>query len=143
MSDTLQSAPGAGGAWKDGAVFGIGGWLLLSPMVLDLNSSALDMFVTVGAGVVLAGLAAIAMSKARPWAEGALVAWGAILAATPWLLGFVLPAAVTNAVACGGLTIALAAWRIYDLCVRPAAEPAAAEAANPADAAANDKRRAA
>jgi hypothetical protein len=145
MSETLEtpeSAPGASGAWKDTTVFGIGGWLLLCPMILDLNSSAVDMFVTVGAGVVMAGLAAIALSKDRPWVEGALVAWGAILAALPWLLGFVLPAAVINAVTCGALTAALAAWRVYDLRVRPAAEPAASEAANPA-AAADVKRRAA
>ena len=135
MNDTQQSAPGAGSAWKDTVVFGVGGWLILSPMILDLNASALDMFSTVGAGVVMAGLAAIALSKDRPWAEGAIVAWGAILAAFPWLLGFVLPAAVINAAACGALTIGLAAWRVYDLRMRPAAEPA--------DAGADDKRQAA
>lgn len=137
MSETSESAAGAGTGWKDTLVFGLGGWLLLSPMILDLNSSALDMFVTVGAGVVTAGLAAIALSKDRPWVEGGLVGWGAVLAALPWLLGFVLPAAVVNAVACGALTIALAAWRVYDLCMRPAAE------AKPADAGASDNRRAA
>lgn len=143
MNDTLESAPGTTTVWKDTTVFGIGGWLLFSPMVLDLNSSAMDMFVTVGAGVVMAGLAAIALSKDRPWVEGAIVVWGAVLAALPWALGFVLQAAVINAVACGVLTIALAAWRVYDLCVRRAAELAASVVANPAAAGADDKRRAA
>lgn len=143
MSDTLESAPGATTAWKDTAVFGVGGWLLLCPMVLDLNSSAMDMFVTVGAGVVTAGLAAIALSKARPWVEGAIVAWGAVFAALPWALGFDVQAAVINAVACGVLTIALAAWRVYNLCARHAAEPATSVAVNPADATGDDKRRAA
>lgn len=142
MSDTQQSAPGASTAWKDTAIFGMGGWLLLSPMILDLNASAMDMFVTVGAGLLTAGLAAIALSKDRPWVEGGLAAWGAVLAALPWLLGFVLPAAVVNAAACGALTIALAAWRVYDLCMRPAAGPAV-PVAGPADAGAGHRRRAA
>ncbi len=143
MNDTPETAPGTTTAWKDTVIFGIGGWLLLCPMILDLNASGIDMFVTVGAGLVMAGLAAFAMSKNRPWADGALVAWGAILAALPWLAGFALPAAIINAAACGGLTIALAGWRVYDLCIRPAAEPAVPGAAHPAEAGAGDKRRAA
>jgi hypothetical protein len=128
---------------EDTAVFGVGAWLLLCPIVLDLNSSAVDMFVTVGAGVVMAGLAGVAMLQDRPWVEGAIVAWGAVFAALPWALGFVVKAAVINAVACGVLTIALASWRVYDLCTRRAAEPAVPVVPKPADAAGNDKRRAA
>lgn len=144
MNDNMETTPGATAAWEDITVFGVGGWLFFSPLTLTLHSSAVDMFVTVGAGVVMASLAAIAMRKDRPSVEWAIMAWGATLVALPWALGFAMKEAITNAIACGVMAIALAAWRVYDLRTRRrTAVPVVPLAGMPAVAIRDDKRRAA
>lgn len=145
MNDNMETTPRATtAAWEDITICGVGFWLFICPPTLVLHSSGMDMFGSVGAGLVTIILAAIAMRKDRLWTEWTLIAWGVALMALPWALGFVVKAGVTNAIACGIMVIALAAWRVIDLnSRRHAAVPVVPLAVTLADTVQGDERRAA
>ena len=137
MTDTpeQESTPRAHAAWQDIGVFCVGVWLFFCPPTLDINSSTVDTWTTVGAGLILMILGGMAMRASRTWIQWTVIGFGAVLVLGPWLLAFAADfgrTATINATACGLAIVVLAAWRMYELrngSVQAAA-PATAAAAN-------------
>lgn len=144
MTDKVETTRRTTAPWEDVAIFGVGCWLFLCPPTLGLHSSAVDMFGSVGAGVVTITLACVAMRKDRLWAEWTILAWGVVLLTLPWTLGFAIKAGIINVIACGTIAVALAAWRVIYLDMRRRrAAPTVSSEAGTAAKAGDDIRRAA
>ncbi len=112
MTHQSESAGQPQAAWQDSLATIVSFWVLVCAPTLRLHSSQLDTTATVVAGAALFLLGCAAMRSGRIWSERAMVACGIAVAAMPWVLGFVLTAAIVNATVCGLGIAALAFWRI-------------------------------
>lgn len=97
--------------WQDPVNASLGVWLILSPWIagFDADQIATWNFVTVGVLLLATGVGTLLVPQA--WEEWLDVALGAWLIASPWVLGFAATALATqNAVFCGLIVVAMAAW---------------------------------
>lgn len=105
--------------WHHWAIFLFGVWLILSPWALPAlfgqpEMGAAPFWNAVACGLILSIFAIVALTDDTVWQE-----WGDIVVAvwlfdSPWLLGFSNSSAVAwNACIVGVLTLAVAAWNIY------------------------------
>ena len=120
MTDTSlpseQPAPESGGTWGDTANLILGFWLFCAPPLLDVPMASREAWISVGLGLLLAGMAGAALVTARAWKEGGIVVIGLALIAAPWAFGFSSDGtAVWNSVICGLLVTAFAGFRLYDI----------------------------
>jgi non-ribosomal peptide synthetase component F len=97
--------------WQDAANAALGTWLVVSPWVLGFQNVVVATVSTMAIGALLVASSLEAMQVPQAWEEWLDAALGALLMMTPALLGFdsVAPA-FQNALATGGLVIALALW---------------------------------
>jgi hypothetical protein len=101
--------------WEDWASWAFGIWLCISPWALefDLERVPTRNAVIVGGLIILAEV--VTLSVFRPWEEWVNVALGAWLVISPWVLGIISRAAMTNFVVVGVLVIALAVYEMRSL----------------------------
>jgi len=101
--------------WRDWLMLILGAWLLISPFVLGLSGPETMMivwnFVIVGAAVVVFSIAVL--RKTYVWEEWVLLALGAWLIVSPFLLGFAaMPMALWNSIIVGLLVGADSVWSL-------------------------------
>ncbi|SPH24372.1 hypothetical protein DEA8626_03423 [Defluviimonas aquaemixtae] len=108
-------------SWQDGLCLVLGVWLFLSPWLLGFAVLPAAFWNAVLFGVIIAGMAIMAIVEFRDWEEWADMAIGVWLVISPWVLGFAALSAVADAsafaatwnfVATGILTLALSAWSL-------------------------------
>ena len=99
--------------WQDPINLVLGLWMIASPWVLAYSAARGPTGNAVILGILIAGLAALAMFKVMAWEEWVSVALGVWLAISPWVLGFTgLVAATSNAVIVGIAVAVLALWAL-------------------------------
>lgn len=97
--------------WEEWTTLVIGLWLFASPFTLQLDDPmAPENFLLVGALVIIFEL--ITFYTLRVWEEWINIILGA------WLIGWSFAmsglAAIANAIACGGLLLALSLYEMWD-----------------------------
>lgn len=99
--------------WQDPINLVLGLWMVASPWILGYSTESSPTGNAVILGVMVAGLAALALFKVMAWEEWVSVALGVWLAVSPWALGFSgLVAAMWNAVIVGSVVAVLALWAL-------------------------------
>ena len=99
--------------WQDPVNLVLGLWLVVSPWVLAYTAEAQATGNAVAAGILIAGLALLAVYKVMAWEEWFSVALGLWLVASPWILGFSgVAAAMWSAVIVGLVVAVLALWAL-------------------------------
>lgn len=88
--------------WQDQAAVALGLWLVASPFILDMRDAQSAAWAAMLAGVGIVTFAADAFYYPEIIEEWGILELGLLLAASPWLLGYVpLIGATVNAVFCG------------------------------------------
>lgn len=124
--------------WRDVVNLVLGVWLFVSPWILQYTAIELAAWNAYVLGVIIAVAAIAALVAFHEWEEWADMAFGLWLIVSPWVLGFAtltttaLPAetgavgteagafaATWNFIVVGALTLALAAWSVWDARRRP------------------------
>lgn len=105
--------------WHSWIVVALGGWLVVSPLVLQQTTPGdawapltIWSFVITGALALLVAVAALAeRAEWQGWLGLVLGAW---LTVSPWVIGFAdTPFAQTNAVICGAGIAFLSGWALW------------------------------
>lgn len=112
-------------SWQDTVSLILGLWLVVSPWALGFTGTPVAMWNAVLFGVLVAIMALMALIEFHDWEEWADMAIGAWLVVSPWVLGFAMTQAVEgaanatyaatwNVIVIGALTLAMAAWSLFD-----------------------------
>lgn len=100
--------------WQDPVNALLGAWLIVSPWALGFQGVMVAVTSTMAIGALLIASSLGAMSVPQAWEEGLDAVLGAALMASPMLLGYdAVGPALANALAVGGLVIALALWVLF------------------------------
>lgn len=99
--------------WQDPFNLVLGLWLIASPWILSYAAETRPTGNALIVGILIAGLALLALFKVMAWEEWLSVALGAWLVASPWILGFSgLFTAMWSAVIIGSAVAVLALWAL-------------------------------
>src|SRR5690349_12103054 len=97
--------------WQDWATLVAGIWLLISPWVVGYAGDSVAMGNAVIFGIAIIIYSVVELSVPRAWEEWLMMAAGAWLIVSPWVLGFGAEArAVWDTVVVGIVVLLLALW---------------------------------
>jgi len=99
--------------WQDIANLALGGWLFVSPWLLNFTGTELVARNAWLFGVIVAVLALLAILVYQQWEEWVSAAIGVWIFASPWVLGAAATANILwNSMIVGALLVILALWSV-------------------------------